>query len=105
MMPCRVDHHTTLHSWRMVHLAAVSDPAHSLTRLFCVLRGCLSRFLGWFPHALGFHRRVQRNGITLLDAIMTYGKDLTVRVTPVEFGRSRHTITDNWIKMRREIVW
>lgn len=47
---------------------------------------------------------LKSNGITVLDTITTYGDTLTVQVASVRLGSSCHTITDDWLRIRREIV-
>lgn len=44
-------------------------------------------------------------GITVLDAIASYGRSSTEPATPVTFGSSVHRSTDDWLHGRRGIIW
>lgn len=40
----------------------------------------------------------------VLDAIVIHRGTFTIKATPVRLGSSRHTSTDDWVHIRREIV-
>lgn len=47
---------------------------------------------------------MQDNGITVYELLWPMGT-LTVRVTPLRLRSSRHTIMDDWLRTRRDIIW
>lgn len=47
---------------------------------------------------------MQDNRITELEAIDTYGGNLTARANSLGFGSSRHASTNDWLHIRKEII-